>query len=174
MTYIQLYPVLNALPQISHHEQLPSDAHELIRCLDTTETERLFVLVKRGDHLSILKTFTLHLEIGDKYVCNSYDFPMKVLSWFPKALEDFRRPPAEGGLHAGAMTSADEDVDGELLCVQSTTDGYCIVNRSRQSPIGSGVSYMPTDLSLSSHFLYRLGFLDQWKSLGERYERGEL
>jgi hypothetical protein len=72
------------------------------------------------------------------------------------------------------MISADENVDGEMLCVGSTTDGYRIVNRSRQSPLAFDESYEPTDLSLSHNFLYRLGFLDLWKSLGEKYERGEL
>ncbi|MBU1170142.1 MAG: hypothetical protein KKD44_11310 [Proteobacteria bacterium] len=174
MTYIQLYPVQDALPLIINHEQLPPDAQELGRCLDTTEAEELYVLVKRDDHLSVLATYMRHRKADVKYSCYQFDFPLKALSWFPKALEDFRRPPAEGGLHAGAMTSADDDVDGEMLCVQSTTDGYCIVNRSRQSPLAFDMSYMPTRLSLSYHFLYRLGFLDLWNSLGEKYERGEL
>ncbi|MBU1170521.1 MAG: hypothetical protein KKD44_13240 [Proteobacteria bacterium] len=174
MTYIQLYPVQDALPLITNHEQLPPGAKELGMCLDTTEAEDLYVLVKRGDHLSVLATYTRHLKTGDAYFCDQFDFPLKALSWFPKALEDFRRPPAEGGLHAGAMTSADEVVDGEMLCVESTTSGYSIVNWSRQSPLAFDDSYMPTTLSLSYNFLYRLGFLGLWNSLGEKYERGEL
>jgi hypothetical protein len=172
-TFVQKYTVLKSLPQISHHEQLPYDAEE-IGCFLDTLLEDLYVFVKRKNILSILVSFTRHLKTGDEYSCFQYDFPLKALSWFPKALENFRKPPSEGGLHAGAMTSTDEDVDGEMLCVQRTTDGYCIVNRSRQSPLAFDESYEPTDLSLSHNFLYRLGFLDLWKSLGEKYERREL
>jgi hypothetical protein len=172
--YVQEYPLLESLLEITHHENLPPDAIEIGRCIDTTESEQLYVLVKQGNHLSLLCSFTLHRKTGDKYVCYQFDFPLKALSWFPKALEDFRRPPAEGGLHAGAMISSDEDVDGEMLCVGSTTDGYFIINWSRQSPLAFGESYKPTDLSLSYNFLYHLGFLDLWKRLGEKYERGEL
>lgn len=174
MTYVQEYPIEPPLPKITHHDQLPADAIEIGRLLDTTEREKLYVLVKRSDHLSVLVTFVMPLKTGDEYVCNQYDFPLKVLSWFPKALEEFRKPPAAGGLPAGAMTSADEDVDGEMLCVQATTQGYLLVNWSRQSPLAFDDSYDPTQLSLSSHFLYDLGFLDLWKKLGSKYERGEL
>ncbi|MGR2957214.1 hypothetical protein [Vibrio vulnificus] len=102
-----------------------------------------------------------------QYYCDQFDFPLRVLSWFPKALEEFRKPAAAGGLHAGAMTSADENVDGEMLCVQAATQGYHLVNRSRQSPLDVGSSYMPTRISFSYHFLYDLGFLDLLKKLGE-------
>jgi hypothetical protein len=175
MTYIQKYPVEPALPLITHHEQLPAGAVELGRCLDkSTGRDKWFTLVKRNQHLSILVSYIIPWDTGDSYYCDQFDYPLKALSWFPKALEDFRKPPAEGGLHAGAMTSIDYDVDGEMLCVQSTTSGYSIVNRSRQSPISTGASYVPTDLSLSWEFLYKQGLLDLWKSLGEKYERGEL
>jgi hypothetical protein len=170
---IQKYHLSDALPKIFNHNNLPHDTEEIGRCIDTTETENLYILVKHGKYLSILIAYTLPLKSGKTYFCDQFDFPLKVLSWFPKALENFRRP-VEGGIHAGAMTSADEDVDGEMLCVQNATDGYCLVNRSRQGPFGSGKSYMPTDLFLSFNFLYHLGFLDLLISLGEKYERGEL
>ena len=70
------------------------------------------------------------------------------------------------------MTSADENVDGEMLCVQAAAQGYFLVNRSRQSPLLN--SYHPTEMSLSYHFLYDLGLLDFWKALGEKYEKGTL
>ncbi|MGI9281272.1 MAG: hypothetical protein ACR2PX_16820 [Endozoicomonas sp.] len=174
MTYIQEYPLKTALPKIARHNQLPSDAIELARLQDTADGKDLYTFVQRSDQLSILVSYVRHLKTGDKYGCKQYDFPLKVLSWFPKALADFQKPPAEGGLHAGAMTSADEDVDGEMLCVQSTIDGYALVNRSRQSPLGFEGSYEPTDISLSYHLLYDLGLLDLWQQLGEQYERGEL
>lgn len=34
--------------------------------------------------------------------------------------------------------------------------------------------YRPTDLSLDHELLYDEGLLALWKSLGEKYERGEL
>ena len=172
--YVQEYPLQPALPSIQHHDQLPDDAIEIGRILNTEEREKLYVLVKRGSFLSILSAFIIPYDAGDEYVCNQYDFPLKVLTWFPKALEEFQKPPAQGGLHAGAMASADEDVDGEMLCVQAATQGYYIVNWSRQSPLALTTSYKPSEISLSYHFLYDLGFLDLLKSLGEKYERGEL
>ena len=173
MSYsIQKYPLQPALSTIAQHDQLPAGTIEIGRLLDTTEREKLYVLAKRNQHLSILTAYK-NLKTH-QYYCDQFDFPLRVLSWFPQALEEFRKPPAAGGLHAGAMTSADEDVDGEMLCVQAATQGYYLVNRSRQSPLAAGNSYMPTKISLSYHFLYELGFLDLCKKLGEKYERGEL
>jgi hypothetical protein len=173
MSYLkQNYPLKPALPKITRHDQLPPDAIEIGRLIDRTEAQDINVLVKRDQYLSILIAYE-NLKTH-RYYCDQFDFPLKVLSWFPKALEKFRKPPAEGGLHAGAMTSADEDVDGEMLCVQAASRGYYLVNRSRQSPLASGNSYMPTEISLSYHFLYDLGFLELWKKLGEKYEQGVL
>lgn len=170
MSCVQEYPLLDSLPVIQHHEQLPSDAVELGRCLDTSEAKDFYILVKRGQQLSVLITY--RNQKTNQYYCKQFDFPLKALSWFPKALEEFRKPPTEGGLHAGAMISKDINVDGEMLAVGSTTDGYCLTNWSRQSPIFS--TYHPTEISLRSQFLYDLGFLNLWKSLGDKYERGEL
>lgn len=178
MSYVQPYPLQPALLKIDRHDQLPSGAIELGRCLDTTEDDprhaNLYIFVKRNNKLSILKSYTLPLKTGPQYYCDQFDFPLKVLSWFPKALDEFRKPPIEGGLHAGAMISPDQNVDGEMLAVGSTTDGYDLTNRSRQGPLGSGESYEPTRISLKWDFLYTLGFLDLWKDLGQKYERGLL
>ncbi|HAS6175133.1 TPA: hypothetical protein I7148_00235 [Vibrio vulnificus] len=169
MSYdIQKYPVQPALPTITQHEQLPTGAIEIGRLLDTTEVEDLYVLVKRNNYLSILTAYK-NLKTH-QYYCDQFDFPLRVLSLFPKALEEFRKPPAGGGLHAGTMTSADENVDGEMLCVQLAKQGYHLVNLSRQSPLGDVDSYMPTRISFSYHFLYDLGFLDLLKKLGEQYK----
>lgn len=108
-----------------------------------------------------------------QYHCKQFDFPLRVLVWFPWALDEFRKSPAEGGLHAGAMTTRDFDVDGEMLCVQNTSDGYALVNRPRN--VQDRVSgYEPVDISLSLEFLYEDGFLDLWKALGKKNERGEI
>lgn len=168
------YSILPKLSIIQHHDQLPLGCVELGRCLDSTEVDQLYVLVKRGSStLSILISYTLKLKTGDKYYCDQFDFPLSVLLWFPKALEEYRKPPVEGGLHAGAMTTKDVDVDGEMLCIQSTTDGYALVNRSRTGPTASQLK-RPVRIDLHYDFLYSQGFLDLIKSVGDKHERGEL
>ena len=172
MSRLQLYPLKTPLVHIHRHDQIPSFAKELGRRPDrSTGREKLYVLVQQHQYLTALVAYRAGPQ--DQYYCDQYDFPLRVLVWFPWALEEFRKSPSEGGLHAGAMTSADMDVDGEMLCVQNTSDGYALVNRSRnkQDPISD---YDPVDISLSWDFLYKDGFLDLWKSLGEKYERGQL
>ena len=132
--------------------------------------------IQRGAFLSILRWSILKLKTGPKYSCHQYDFPLKVLSWFPKALAEFQRPPSDGGLHAGAMISKDQDVDGEMLAVGSTTQGYNITNWSRDA---DGVDadpnyYEPTTLDLSYELLNDCGLLELWKELGNKYDAGEL
>lgn len=174
MSYIQEYPILTPLSVIQRHDQLPVGTAELGRRLDNSGARnRLYTLVKHEDHLSILISY--HAGPDDQYYCDQFDFPLKALSWFPWALEEFRKPPAEGGLHAGAMISKDMDVDGEMLAVGSTSDGYCLTNWSRNDhEYDFDDDYKPMDISLSYDFLYRLGFLDLWKKLGAKYELGEL
>lgn len=174
MSYIQEYPILAPLPVIQRHDQLPHGTLELGRCMNTsTGREKLHVLVKHQGHLSILVSY--RAGPNDQYYCDQFDFPLKALSWFPKALEEFRKPPAEGGLHAGAMISKDMDVDGEMLAVGSTSDGYCLTNWSRNDhEYDFDDDYKPTDISFTYDFLYHLGFLSLWKALGEKYERGEI
>jgi len=60
-----------------------------------------------------------------------------------------------------------------MLAVGSTTDGYFLLNwsRNQQDPVSD---YDPAEISLHWDFLYKLGFLDLWKELGEKYERGEI
>lgn len=172
MSRVQLYPLKTPINHIHRHDQIPYDAEELGWCIDKSNgRDKLYVLVKQDGFLSVLISYRAGPR--DQYYCKQYDFPLRVLSWFPWALEEFRKPPSEGGLHAGAMTTKDMDVDGEILCVQSTSDGYALVNRSRnkQDPISD---YDPVDISLSCEFLYKDGFLALWKSLGEKYERGEI
>jgi hypothetical protein len=178
MSYITpKYPVLESLSVIPQHDPLPTGVNYLGHCLDNTSgRDKLFTLTNHRNHLSLLVSY--HAGPNDQYFCKQYDFPLKALSWFPKALEEIRKPPAEGGLHAGAMISKDVDVDGEMLAVGSTTSGYCLINRSRNDHRNDHhrpeEHYAPIEISLSYNFLYRLGFLDLWKSLGEKYERGEL
>lgn len=174
MSYtVQEYPILQPLSRIDRHDQLPAGTTELGSFLDNRpdSRERWYVLAKHEGHLSVLISY--HSGPHDQYYCKQYDFPLKALSWFPRALEEFRKPPVEGGLHAGAMISKDIDVDGEVLAVGSTTDGYFLINwsRNQQDPVSD---YDPARISLHWDFLYKLGFLDLWKKLGEKYGRGEI
>ena len=173
MSKVQQYPLLTPLSRIHRHDQIPAGSTEIGRYLDNRPEvrERLYVLVKHEGHLSFLISY--HAGPNQQYYCDQYDFPLKALSWFPWALEEFRKPPAEGGLHAGAMISKDMDVDGEMLAVGSTTDGYAITNwsRNKQDRVSG---YDPVDISLSWDFLYTLGFLDLWKKLGDQYELGHI
>lgn len=176
MSYtIQEYPLAEPLQQFYRHDNRSSQEPKLDELTDTTHPGQkdLYTLVKNNKHLSILISW-----IGgpnNEYCCEQYDFPLKVLSWFPWALEEFRKPPAEGGLHAGAMISKDMDVDGEMLAVGSSTDGYYIINWSRNVHDGiDSEDYEPMKLYLEWDFLYKQGFLELWKELSKKYERGEL
>ncbi|CUS40035.1 hypothetical protein MGWOODY_Tha1004 [hydrothermal vent metagenome] len=177
MSYVQNYPLLPPLPKIERHDQLPDDAVVLGELRKGyKENNPNYIFIKRENFLTILSTYVSEWKGEKKYKCWHYDFPLKVLSWFPKALADFQRPPAAGGLHAGAMISKDEDVDGEMLTVGSTTRGYALKNRSRDS---KGVDadpdyYEPTSLSLDYELLNDFGLLRFWKDLGDKYEKGLL
>lgn len=177
MSYVQNYPLLSPLKKIRRHDQLPNEAQIIGQLREGDHKDDvLFMFVKNGTGLTIIETYTTQWKTGPVYSCDQYDFPLKVLSWFPKALEEFRKPPAEGGLHAGAMISADEDVDGEMLAVGSTTRGYNLTNWSRDAD-GEDADpnyYEPTSLDLDYDLLYDYGLLDLWKSLGEKYEKGQL
>jgi len=171
MSYtVQNYPLLDPIQRIERHDQLPLRTVELLSCTDNSSgRDKCYTFVKQKDHLSLLVSY--YSGPNYQYYCKQYDFPLAVLSWFPWALEEFRKPPAEGGLHAGAMISKDMDVEGEMLAVGSTTDGYCITNWSRNKR-GTTSDYDPVEVSLSWSFLYERGFLAMWQKLGERYEQG--
>jgi hypothetical protein len=177
MSYIQEYPLLPALEAIERHDALPSNSVNLggLAMGENPEDAKI-EFIKRDTFLSILRWSVLKLKTGPKYSCHQYDFPLKALSWFPKALAEFQRPPADGGLHAGAMISKDQDVDGEMLAVGSTTKGYDITNWSRDA---RGINahpdfYRPVTLEMSYEMLNDRGLLRLWKELGDKYDAGEL
>lgn len=171
MAYIQKFPSLTPLPVITDHRKIPPDS-DLLDSMDYNG--KLYSLVRRGNaHLSVLKSETYTINNGSShYYCSQHDFPIQVLTWFPAALEEFRKPPVQGGLHAGAMITDYIDVDGEMLTVGRTTEGYALTNWSRCKH--GNKTFAPIDLTLESHFLYEQGFLKLWQSLGERYEQGTL
>ncbi len=114
------YPVKANLPEITQHEHLPEGAVELARLLDTLNDDT-WLFVKNNGGLSLLNTTSRTLKDGRPYYrCAQSDFPMEFLPWFSNALTEFQKPPSEGGLHAGAMTSADKDVGGEVYCSTGT------------------------------------------------------
>lgn len=171
MAYIQKFPSITPIKVIGDHRQVPADSYLLG---STTYNGKLYSLVRRGDsHLSVLTSETYTIRDGSvHYYCTQHDFPLRVLAWFPKALEEFRKPPVQGGLHAGAMITDYIDLDGEMLTVGATTEGYSLTNWSRCKH--GNKTFAPIDLALDSDFLYAQGFLQLWKNLGERYKQGTL
>lgn len=133
------YPLKSQLPAIARHDQLPAGAHELARLEDTVSTaEDLWLLVYNNGGLSLLSVCDKLLANGQPfYLCSQSDFPLAFLAWFHPALVDFKKPPAEGGLPAGAMASGDQNVGGEMLNLQRALGidggrgGYCVSNYSR-------------------------------------------
>jgi len=104
-----------------------------------------------------------------------------MLAWFPDALTEFQKPPADGGMHPGGMTGHDEDVDGEMLCIQRAMNagpgvgGYAIINRSRKDhSVQMEEFFRPQEVMFADNFLYEGGLLDLFKDLGEKYRRGEI
>ena len=177
MSYVKKYPLLSPLETIERHDAVPPNSVHLGGlAMGGSPEDAKIEFIKRGPFLSILSWGVMKLKSGPLYSCDQYDFPLKVLSWFPKALAEFQRPPAEGGLHAGAMISKDQDVDGEMLAVGSTTRGYNITNWSRDA---RGINanpdfYRPVTFSMSYEMLNDCGLLRLWKELGEKYEQGLL
>jgi len=176
------YPVRDPLPEIVDHRSLPRGAVEIAKIRDTNGEGDLWVFVKNNNGLSILDTYSKTLKDGTtRYGCYQKDFPLKFLNWFEDALTRFQRPPAKGGLHSGAMTSADEDVDGEMLCIQRAMGagggqgGYAVVNRSRCKK-GKDIStkFTPHEVSWADSFIFEGGLLDLIKKLAKKYDCGSL
>ncbi|PIE40791.1 MAG: hypothetical protein CSA49_06555, partial [Gammaproteobacteria bacterium] len=93
MSYIQNYPLLKPLEKIIRHDQLPDGAVVIAELRKgPTDYDTCYLFVQRDNQLSILITYIMRFKGNDRYVCYQYDFPLKVLSWFPQALEAFRKP----------------------------------------------------------------------------------
>jgi hypothetical protein len=177
------YPIKPALPEISRHDQLPNGAIEIAKITEFTEGG-LFYFVKNNGSLSVLNVTEPGRTLANGqpyYRCSQTDFPLEFLIWFPKALDDFQKSPSEGGLHAGAMTTPDIEVGGEMLCLQRALGvdrdrgGYAVINRSRcEKNKNPETSFTPHELILASRFLYEGGLLDLIKNLGEKFKQGQL
>ena len=175
------YPVKSNLPKIDHHDNLPSGAILLGELYDNFN-KNTWMFVNNNNTLSILKYYERKLKDGQYiYRCYQREFPLEFLQWFSKALTEFRKSPIEGGLPAGAMTSADEEVGGEMLCIQRAMGagggrgGYAVLNRSRcERGYNESTEFEPHEISWDDSFLFEDGLLDLIKDLGERFEQGKL
>jgi hypothetical protein len=176
------YPVKPNLPLITRHDQLPPGAMELAKIKDNTDERSMWFFVKNNGGLSILDVSTWQSNDGQpEYLCSQKDFPMDFLTWFHDALADFQKPPAEGGLQAGAMTSADQDVGGEMLSIircmgeDRGYGGYAVDNWSRcQRRYDVATEFHPHSVSWAQRFLHEGGLLDLIKDLAEKYKNGAI
>ena len=172
------YPLKPQLPEILDHERLPTGAVELARIKNRLNYPKDFVFVNNNGGLSILETDTRIMGDGqERYFCFQTDFPLGFLSWFPRALQEFQKPPIKGGLPAGAMVSSDQDVEGEMLCIFRLMDagnhqqGYSVMNRSRsERNVGTENYFVAQEISFQENFLYEGGLLQLIEDLGSRYE----
>lgn len=87
------YPIKEQLPRIKHLEQLPPGAVELARAYDPNRKNKVFLFVRQGKYLSILKADINPRPLKDGgyiYTCGQADYPMGMLSWFSDALAEFQ------------------------------------------------------------------------------------
>ena len=177
------YSIKNNITQINHHDQLPPGTTKLAEIRDSLNSQHdTLMFVKNSGCLSILNHATRVKKDGSPfYRCSQADFPMEFLPWFAKALTEFQKPPIEGGLPSGAMTSADEDVGGEMLCIQRAMGaagglgGYAVLNRSRcERRYDANTEFEPHEVSWGDNFLFEDGLLDLIKDLANKFEQGKL
>ena len=176
------YPLENNIRKIEDHNHLPPGAIELARLQDGVSLQKdLWIFVKNEGMLSILTPFVLKPKnVPPEYMCPQYDFPLEALAWFPLALTGFREGKGGGGI----MSSADHNVDGEMLAVitlmgiDDGRGGYSIENKSRcdrdVAEEDINTYYEPHKASWPTRFLYEGGLMDLLKDLAKRYEDGKI
>jgi len=170
-----------ALPEITRHDLLPSGCYEIAYLKDNTCSTHWYFINNNG-FLSILNVASRTLNDGSHfYRCSNDDFPLEFLTWFPEVLTEFQKSPAEGGLHAGAMTTPDINVGGEMLCLQRAMGvdqdrgGYIVRNRCRcKKGYDPEVDFEPHDVCWASRFLYDGGLLNMIKDLGQKLVEGKI
>ena len=175
------YDVKPPLPKITRHDQLPTGCEQLAYLQDNTCSAHWY-FVKNNGYLSILDVADRQRADGSHYYrCGHDDFPLEFLFWFPAALVEFQKPPGEGGLRAGAMTTPDVEVGGEMLCIQRALGvdqdrgGYAVMNRSRcEKNKDIEINFTPHEVIWASRFLYEGGLLKLITDLGEKYKNGQL
>lgn len=130
-----LYNLNSPVTRVVSYTNLPPGCRALkaFNLSEDTDEDRIIFIDNNG-LLSILYVSESILASGQALSVNvQTDVTFQFLDWFPKNLVEFMKPPAEGGLHAGAMITADEDVDGEMLSIYriQSPSGYGVINRSR-------------------------------------------
>ena len=175
------YPQQALLPKITDHTSLPAHAVELARISDRLNYRGLYIFLKIDRLLVIVKVYGPEISGSKHYIIDQFEAPLGVLPWFADALNEFIKPPVQGGLHAGAMTSADQNVEGDMLCIQRAMDagngqsGYVIVNRSRPNwQTLQWHGYRASEITFADNFLYDGGLLPLFTELGEKYKKGVL
>jgi len=167
------------LPQIMHHEKLPGGAKEIARITEQEKGNSTLVFVKYQRWLILVVPSDF---LG--YHTTQFEVPLGFLDWFPKALKNFRASPSEGGLPAGRVSTADQTVEGEILCIQRNmgdrdwphkgeAPGYAVLNRSRPDP-NFTLFERASEISFSEQFLYQGGLMDLIERLGNQYKAGFL
>ncbi|HTF95542.1 MAG TPA: hypothetical protein VL995_05395 [Cellvibrio sp.] len=175
------YPVKPDLPSITRHDQLPTGCKQLASISDNTSDRHLYFVNNHG-FLSILDMVDRQRKDGSwLYHCAQDDFPLELLIWLPIALEEFQKPPAEGGLHAGGIATPDMNVGGEMLSLvralgsDQGRGGYGVDNYSRcVRDKNIETSFTPHSVSWASRFLYEGGLLNLIIELGEKLKVGKL
>ncbi|MGR5150211.1 hypothetical protein ACQKP8_27150 [Photobacterium alginatilyticum] len=177
------YPLKSQLPEVTNHNHLPAGAIELARIQDSVHPTLFYLFVKNADHLTIVTPRYLHLKNGTtRYFCVQTDFPMGFLPWLAHALSEFQKTAAEGGLHSGAMASTDQNVDGEMLCIQRTMGskghnepGYTFLNctRCKRNTFIEN-DYRPQEINFSEQFIFNGGLLELIQELADKYLCGEI
>ena len=174
------YPQEALMPEFVDHLTIPAGYVELARIVDDLNYKRtLYFFRYERKYLAIVSARTTVPIEDHRYTIGQFEAPLEMLVWFSKTLGEFIKPSSQGGLHPGAMTSGDEDVGGEMLCIQRAMDagnnqsGYTIVNRSRPNRLYR-TAYRPSRITFPENFLYQGGLLNLIKTLGEKYQRGEL
>ena len=167
------YSLKAPLPLITDLNNLPTGIQKIATITEINDAgvEKTHNLFKYTNFLCWHRSYILM----DKWRFQQYDYPLSVLSWLPKALKGYRTPPSQGGMPAGAISSGDSDVDGEMLCIQGLYDGgYSLINRSRDKQPISNYDHNPAELMLPGKFIAESGVLDVIEQLGNQYDSGQL
>ena len=176
------YPQKELLIEIKNDLIYPSNWVELSRIVDSLNYQNTLFFHK-CDEFVIITSIRSEIMAGDRSFkrIGQFEAPLEFLRWFSKALEDYITTSSQGGLHPGAMTSQDQDVGGEMMCIQRAMDagnnqqGYTVVNRSREDRFTKSLNaYAPQKIIFAENFLYEGGLLNLIKDLGEKFERGKL
>ncbi|KAF0803498.1 hypothetical protein ACRYJU_04520 [Alloalcanivorax xenomutans] len=177
---------LQPLPEITHHEKLPPGAKEIAR-IQMRHPKKLYTFIQYDNRLIIHTSRDAVIDGKPDYICGQIDLPIGFLHWFPNALENFRKPPSEGGLQAGKLVSPTQIVEGEELSIsramgdrawpeKGPPPGYYIENRSRLQHDFDDEPELkdPQEMKFPESYLYNEGLLDFIKRLGDQYKAGLL